>query len=126
MPAGSPTAIRVRIGKGYMKKIFCAAAVLGFIALASIAFAGESTPAAPRVKCPVCGMYVAMFADWNAKVEFEGAGAAASFCGSKCMFKYYLDLKKYDPSKSRGPISAVRVNDYALKTPTDAFGAYYV
>ena len=52
--------------------------------------------------------------------------ATATFDGSKCMFKYFLDIKKYDPSKSRNDISAFRVNDYYTRMPTDARQAYYV
>jgi copper chaperone NosL len=125
MPAGNETAVIARIGRGHMKKIFCVSVVLCFIALSSIAVAGESTPAT-KVKCPVCGMYVAMFADWNAKVEFKDASTPAIFCGSKCMFKYYLDIKKYNSSKSRDNISAVRVKDYTSKTESDAYNAHYV
>ncbi len=42
------------------------------------------------------------------------------------MFKYFLDTKKYDLSKSRNDIGAVRVNDYYSKTPADALQTYYV
>ncbi len=71
-------------------------------------------------------MHVDMFAKWNAKVEFKDASKPAVFCGSKCMFKYLLDLKKYDPSRSRDQISAVRVKDYTSKTDSDAYSAHYV
>lgn len=124
MPTANGMAVIVRMGS-HMKKIFCISAVFCFIALSSTALAGEGAPAAPRVKCPVCGMYVAMFADWNAKVKFEDGGAA-TFDGAKCLFKYYLDIKKYDSSKSRDQIAAVQVKDYASRTDTDAYSAHYV
>ena len=100
--------------------------IICFIALTAAACRAEEVHAASRPRCPVCNMYVDMFAKWNAKVEFKDASTPAVFCGSKCIFKYYLDLKKYNSSKSRDHISAVRVSDYTLKAPTDAFGAYYV
>lgn len=70
-------------------------------------------------------MFVEMFADWNAKIEFKDS-TTATFDGSKCMFKYFLEIKKYDPSKSMDDIAAVSVNDYYEKTPSDALRAYYV
>ena len=108
-----------------MKKAFCISVVLFFIAFSSTIRGTEDISPAPKAKCPVCGMFVAMFTDWNAKIEFKDS-TTATFDGSKCMFKYLLDIDKYGPSKSRDDISAVRVNDYYTKTPTDALQAYYV
>jgi len=81
--------------------------------------------AAAREKCPVCGMFVSMFADWNAKIAFSDSTTAV-FDGSKDMFKYYLDLKKYAPAKDRKDITAVTVKDYYSKKDADAFKAFYV
>jgi copper chaperone NosL len=78
-----------------------------------------------KTKCPVCGMFVEMFIDWNGKIEFKDSSVAI-FDGSKCMFKYLLDIKKYDPSKNRDDIAAVWVNDYYSKSSTNALNAYYV
>lgn len=99
--------------------------VLSFIVLTSLTAGAEDSSPSKGVRCPVCRMYVGMFADWNARIEFKDASAAA-FDGSKCMFKYVLDIKKYDSSKSRDDISAVSVNDYYSKLPADALKAYYV
>ena len=91
------------------------------------AFAGEV--AAPnngkKVKCPVCGMFVAPYADWNAKIEFSDSTQAV-FDGSKDMFKYYLDMKKYAPKRDRANITSITVKDYYSKENTDARKAYYV
>lgn len=108
-----------------MRKTLCASVVLCFIVLASIVSGAEDVFPARKTKCPVCGMFVAMSTDWNAKIEFKDS-TTAIFDGSKCMFKYFLDTKKYDLSKSRNDISTVRVNDYYAKTPIDALLAYYV
>ncbi len=94
------------------------------LAVFSLAGAEERVPAA-KEKCPVCGMYVAMFADWNARIEFKDATSAV-FDGAKDMFKYYLDLKKYNPSRSGRDIKAISVTDYYTKTGTDARQAFYV
>ena len=84
----------------------------------------DSTPS-PKEKCPVCGMFVAMFPDWNARVEFKDS-AYAIFDGAKDMFKYYLDMKKYNPSKNKNDVTAISVKDYDSKTSIDALRAYYV
>ena len=84
----------------------------------------DSTPS-PKEKCPVCGMFVAMFPDWNARVEFKDS-AYAIFDGAKDMFKYYLDMKKYNPSKNKNDVTAISVKDYYSKTSIDALRAYYV
>ena len=98
--------------------IFCLAAV-------SFAASPEGTTAARKDKCPVCGMFVSMFADWNARVEFKD-GTYAIFDGSKCMFKYYMDIGKYNPSKSKSEVKAIFVKDYSSTTNINARQALYV
>jgi copper chaperone NosL len=108
-----------------MKKgmLFC----LALLCVAAVSFAADPSDSASsqRVRCPVCGMFVDMFADWNAEIVF-GDSSRAVFDGSKDMFKYYLDMGKYSPSKGRDQITAVSVRDYYSKTPVDALKAFYV
>lgn len=95
--------------------------------LVAVSFAAEPkdpTPS-PKDKCPACGMYVAMFADWNARIEFKDA-TQAIFDGAKCMFKYYLDLKKYNPTKTQKDIAVISVKDYYSKTSIYALQAFFV
>jgi nitrous oxide reductase accessory protein NosL len=98
--------------------------ILLFVA---VSFAGESPgPSSPqKEKCPVCGMFVSMFADWNATIEFADSTRAV-FDGPKCMFKYYLNMKRYNQSKSRADISAIYVKDYYSREPIDARKAFFV
>jgi copper chaperone NosL len=42
------------------------------------------------------------------------------------MFKYYLDMKKYNPQKNRNDIRAVSVKDYYSKESVNALPAFYV
>jgi nitrous oxide reductase accessory protein NosL len=94
--------------------------------LAAASFAGEAEEGTTaRTKCPVCGMFVAPYADWNAKVEFADSGSAI-FDGSKDMFKYYLDIKKYAPARDKDMIKAITVKDYYSREDIDARKAYYV
>jgi nitrous oxide reductase accessory protein NosL len=94
---------------------------------ASVSFAAgpEEAPPSKKEKCPVCGMFVSMFLDWNARVEFKDS-TVATFDGAKCMFKYYLDIKKYHPSKNKNDVTVVSVKDYYSKTSTDALRAFFV
>jgi copper chaperone NosL len=105
-------------------------AVMSFsiiLCLVAVSFAAEpkdSTPA-PKEKCPVCGMFVSMFLDWNARIEFKDS-TYATFDGAKCLFKYYLNMKKYNPSKNSNDLTVVSVKDYYSKTSTDARRAFFV
>ncbi len=97
---------------------------LGLVAISCAVMADDST-ASQKEKCPVCGMFVSMFADWNAKIEFKD-GTAATFDGAKDMFKYYLDMKKYNPQKSQTDVMAIFVKDYYSKASIPALSAFYV
>ena len=85
-------------------------------------FAEEPKPlkAAKSDKCPVCGMFVAKYPDFLAQVIFRD-GAYALFDGAKDMFKYYFNLKKYNPSKELSDIAVIYVTDYySITRPTAA------
>jgi copper chaperone NosL len=95
--------------------------------LSAVSFAGglkEPTPS-PKDKCPVCGMYVAMFPDWIARIEFKDS-TEAIFDGAKCMFKYYLGLKKYNPARNPKDMTVISVKDYYSKKSIDALQAFFV
>jgi copper chaperone NosL len=70
-------------------------------------------------------MFVSMFPDWNARIEFKEA-TYATFDGAKCMFKYYLNMKKYNPAKNKEDMIVLSVKDYSSKTSTDALRAFFV
>jgi nitrous oxide reductase accessory protein NosL len=79
----------------------------------------------PRDKCPVCGMFVAKYPDFVAGIVFKD-GSYAVFDGAKDLFKYYLDLNRYNPSKKRADIRSIYVTDYYELQPTNAVNAFYV
>jgi len=107
-----------------LRSTFCLVLVLGSMAHASAAGPMATGPT-QKAKCPACGMFTVMFASWNAKITFKDSSQAV-FDGAKCMFKYYLDVKKYDPSRSRDDITQVSVKDYYSKEDIDARQAFYV
>jgi len=95
--------------------------------LTSVSFAGEKvnvTASAINNRCPVCGMYVAPYADWNASVVFAD-NTRLVFESSKDMFKYILNRAKYDPAGNR-EIVLVLAKDYSSRENIDAYKAFYV
>ncbi|MBI5633581.1 MAG: nitrous oxide reductase accessory protein NosL [Nitrospirae bacterium] len=76
-------------------------------------------------KCPVCGMFVAKYPHWLAEVIFKD-GTYAVFDGPKDMFKYYLNLQKYAPSKKSADITGVYVTEYYSTKLTDAGKLFFV
>ena len=79
----------------------------------------------PRDKCPVCGMFVAKYPDFLAQIVFRD-GSYAMFDGTKDMFKYYFNLKKYHPTKRMEDIDSIYVTDYYSLSLTDGHKAFYV
>lgn len=90
-------------------------------------YGGDRKPVKPlpKDKCPVCGMFVSKYPDWVAQIVFKD-GSYAVFDGPKDMFRYYLNLKKYHPSKKLSDIDSVYVMDYYDLTFIDGTEAYYV
>jgi copper chaperone NosL len=94
---------------------------------AAISLADEIKPAkpAPADKCPVCGMFVAKYPDFVARIVFKD-GAYAFFDGVKDMMKYYFNLAKYNSGKQVADIASIAVTDYYTLTMIDGLTAYYV
>jgi copper chaperone NosL len=90
-------------------------------------YGGDRKPVkpSPKDKCPVCGMFVAKYPDFLAQIVFKD-GSALFFDGAKDMFKCYLNLKKYQPSRKQSDIDSIYVNDYYRLTFVDGFEALYV
>jgi len=109
-----------------MKRLALGILLVLFV-FSSLAGADERKPVkvSPEDKCPVCGMFVAKYPDWVAEIIFKD-GSYAVFDGPKDMFKYYFNLKKYNPSKSTADIASIYVMDYYSLTLIDGFEAFYV
>jgi nitrous oxide reductase accessory protein NosL len=97
------------------------------LALFTGVYSGDRKPIkpTPKDKCPVCGMFVAKYPDFLAEILYKD-GSSAFFDGTKDMFKYYLNLKKYQPSKKISDIDSIYVTDYYHLTLIDGLSAYYV
>jgi nitrous oxide reductase accessory protein NosL len=76
-------------------------------------------------KCPVCGMFVARYKTFLSKITFADATYAV-FDGPKDMFRYYLNLKKYNPSKTVSDITHIYVTEYYTTEIMDAHKVFFV
>jgi copper chaperone NosL len=113
-----------------VKKLFPTKIALVLLILflsAPVSSSEERKPVKPQQKdkCPVCGMFVAKYPDFVAEIIFKD-GSYAVFDGVKDMFKYYLNLGKYNPTKKRQDISSLFVTSYYTLTFVDGARAYYV
>ena len=95
--------------------------------VASFAIAAEKRPAQPtkKDKCPVCGMFVYKYPDWVGEIIFKD-GSVHFFDGAKDLFKYYFNLKKYNPDKTINNIAAIYVTEYYDMKIIDAKTAFFV
>ena len=93
----------------------------------SYAVAAEIKPVQPgkKDKCPVCGMFVYKYPDWVGEIIFKD-GSRAFFDGAKDLFKYYFNLKKYNPKKTKDGIAVIYVTEYYDMKLIDAKSAFYV
>jgi len=110
-----------------MPGIAWVAGILICLLSAGSALAIDPAPDTPskKAKCPVCGMFVYKYPDWVGEVFFQD-GSVAFFDGGKALFKYYFNLKKYNPSKTQKDIAAVYVTEYYDLKPMDARKASFV
>jgi nitrous oxide reductase accessory protein NosL len=76
-------------------------------------------------KCPVCGMFVARYKNWLSEIIFTD-GTYAVFDGPKDMFRYYLDVKKYNPTKKASDISNIYITEYYSTELMDARKVFFV
>lgn len=110
-----------------MKRSFAFLLALLAVLAVSSSWAGDTRPLKPRPadKCPVCGMFVAKYPDFSAQIRFRD-GSTAFFDGAKDMFRYYHDLKRFNPSKQKADIAALYVTSYYSLTPINGEVAWYV
>lgn len=101
--------------------------VLCLIVVAASPIAASQKPLKPsrQDRCPVCGMFVWKDPDFLAQIIFKD-GSYAMFDGAKDMFKYYLNMRIYNPTKTTADIDSIYVNDYYTLLPVDGRKAYFV
>jgi copper chaperone NosL len=118
-----------RGGETAMKKSIPAAlsAMVFAFVLHSAASAADVNPVTIKKsdKCAVCGMFVSEYKNWAAEVVFKDRTYAA-FDGPKDMFKYYLDLPKYNRSRKQSDIAEIFVTEYYTTRMMEAQGLFFV
>lgn len=109
-----------------MKQIIYVFLVLGLL-VTPVQWGGEKKPvkATQKDKCPVCGMFVYKYPDFLAQIVFKD-GSVAFFDGAKDLFKYYFNLKKYNPKQTQSNLDSIYVTDYYSLNPIDGRKAFYV
>jgi copper chaperone NosL len=102
-------------------------AILICTVVVSAALSEDKGPIQPskKDKCPVCGMFVYKYPDWVGQIVFKD-GSPAFFDGAKDLFKYYYNLKKYNPKKTTKDIAAIYVTEYYDMKIIDAKTAFFV
>lgn len=75
-------------------------------------------------KCPVCGMFVAKYPKWVAKISTKD-GNSYYFDGVKDMLKFYLEPSKYTKNNEI-KIDEIIVTDYYFSEALNAKNAYFV
>ena len=70
-------------------------------------------------------MFVAKYPDFLAEILFKD-GSHAFFDGTKDMFRFYFNLKRYQPSRKLEDIDSIYVTDYYSLTLIDGHQAFYV
>jgi copper chaperone NosL len=108
-------------------KLFITLSFLFLVVTDPLWGADEIKPAkiTPDDKCPVCGMFVAKYADFVDQIVFKD-GSHAFFDGVKDMMKYYYAVPKYNPSKTKADIAHILVTDYYSLELVDGLQAFYV
>lgn len=84
-----------------------------------------TVPVAPGDKCPVCGMFVAKYPEFLARVEFKD-GSYAVFDGAKDMMKFLQNPGHYLPQKKGLATTRILVTDYYEVKAIDASKAFFV
>ncbi|VAW41517.1 Nitrous oxide reductase maturation protein, outer-membrane lipoprotein NosL [hydrothermal vent metagenome] len=120
-----------------MKQISCLSVnrvtnlgIMTVLALAFILAAVSPSPAAPEpgvnkdTRCAVCGMFVARYPNWIAKIVLKN-GKTEYFDGPKDMLAYYFSPAKYGGT-SPSDFKAVMVQDYYTLKWLDARKAFFV
>jgi copper chaperone NosL len=95
------------------------------LVIAAQAYAENPAKPSAKDKCPVCGMFVAKYPDWVAQITFKD-GTVVFFDGAKDLFKFYFNLKKYNPDKTRTDIETIYVTEYYDMKSIEAHDAFFV
>jgi copper chaperone NosL len=112
---------------------------LGLILIMALALSSGTTEAKegkqpvdtlPRVidkhmNCPVCNMYPTRYPKWQSQIVFKD-GSHYAFDGCKHLFRFLLNMEKYDKDHSRKDVAKAWVKDFNSGKWIEAEKAHYV
>ncbi len=106
--------------------------ILAFLSVAMLltcvpAFAAgpKPQPITETMSCAACGMYPHRYPQWQTQVIFQD-GTMSAFDGSKCMFRFLLNMQKFAPERTPEQVAAVWVKDFKTGAWLDGKAAHYV
>ncbi len=105
-----------------MRNVAVVAALVCSLALAAAAQTPSVEPG-PKDRCAVCGMFVAKYPNFAARLTLAD-GSDALFDGVKDLFRYYRNPGKFGGKAHE--VRAVTVKDYYTLEAIDGRAAYYV
>ena len=102
-------------------KRFLLVLAIGLWATLVVAQGTGTPPAKPgaRDSCPVCGMLVSKYPNWQASIVYKD-GHAHYFDGAKDMFKFWFEPAKYAAGHRREDMAALWVTDFYNLQVVDA------
>lgn len=103
----------------------CQAVAIYLVNQARMGPGAEVIEVPEKAKCPVCGMYAALYPNWTAEVKTDG-GELFYFDGVKDMMKFVLEPERYHGTLTAKNLSGLRVSDYYDLKAVDAHEAWYV
>jgi nitrous oxide reductase accessory protein NosL len=78
-----------------------------------------------ETRCSVCGMFVAKYPNWLARIHYDDPSQTRFFDGPKDMMVFYLDPEQYG-GPARETIKDIFVKDYYSLNWLPAKDAFYV
>jgi len=78
-----------------------------------------------RIRCSVCGMFVAKYPNWLAQIHYDDLGQTKFFDGPKDMMVFYFNPERHD-GLPRATIKYMYVKDYYSLNWLSAKDAFYV
>ena len=97
-------------------------AVAYYVSNGSMKLVGKHIDVPVKAKCPVCGMFVAKYPKWAARIKYDDKNFY--FDGVKDMMKYYIFDGDFPYDRTH--ISEITVSDYYTLEEISAKEAFYV
>ena len=108
-------------------RILVLLSVFQLFLLAPMSFAGDEAADAvtSHTRCTVCGMFVAKYPNWLARIRYDDPTETRYFDGVKDMMVYYFNPEQYG-GPSRDAIRDMQVKDYYSLNWIPAKEAFFV